>query len=162
MAKTKPTGSAKWVEVLAVTLEAEDAINERSAMGEVEDEPEFQSEDEDEDIEIVEVSDRKMGKVKEKGKEKQETVLTKAFKTEAPLCPKPRRNQATDVLNQISAQLDPAVQQQQDDERATHNFQLIYLQNLQAQLHEEQRHREQIEAQVHELELQLVCLESCH
>ncbi|KIK51818.1 hypothetical protein GYMLUDRAFT_265673 [Collybiopsis luxurians FD-317 M1] len=112
MAKTKPTGSAEQVEGLAVTLEEEDAINERSALEEVQNEPEFQSEDEDEDVEIVEVSDRKMGKVKEKDKEKQETVLTKAFKTEAPLHPKPQRNQATDVLNQISAQLDPAVQQQ--------------------------------------------------
>ncbi|KIK55335.1 hypothetical protein GYMLUDRAFT_248754 [Collybiopsis luxurians FD-317 M1] len=91
-----------------------DAINERSAVGKVQDEPEFQSEDDDD--EIVEGSDRKMMKVKEKGKEKQETVLMKAFRTEVPLCPKPWRNWATNILNQISAQLDPAVQQQQDNE----------------------------------------------
>ncbi|KIK52703.1 hypothetical protein GYMLUDRAFT_265319 [Collybiopsis luxurians FD-317 M1] len=148
------------------TLEADDAINARAAVGEVQDEPEFWS-DNEEEVEFVELKGK--GKMKEKKKEKdqdngnkkeQGTVLTKAYKTEVPLHPLPQKNQVINLLNQISAHLDPAAQQRHDDEQAGQNFQLVYLQLLQSQLQDEQRRREQAEAQVHEMELQLVHLKS--
>ncbi|KIK53443.1 hypothetical protein GYMLUDRAFT_250395 [Collybiopsis luxurians FD-317 M1] len=146
--------------MLRNALRAEDGINEKAAVGEVHDEPELQSEDEDKEVEFVEVQGMGKGKMKEKGKDVEETVLTKAFKIEAPLCSQPQKNQATNLLTQISAQLDPAAQQWRDEKQATHSFQLVYLQGLQAQLNEERRHWEQAEAQVHELELSLVHLET--
>ncbi|KIK65158.1 hypothetical protein GYMLUDRAFT_240467 [Collybiopsis luxurians FD-317 M1] len=141
-------------------LRAEHGINEKAAVREVHNEPELQSEDEDKEFEFVEVQGMGKGKMKEKGKDVEETVLMKAFKIEVPLCSQPQKNQVTNLLTQISAQLNLAAQQWHNEEQATHSFQLVYLQGLQAQLNEEQRHREQAEARVHELELSLVHLET--
>ncbi|KIK66865.1 hypothetical protein GYMLUDRAFT_239087 [Collybiopsis luxurians FD-317 M1] len=66
IAKLKPNGDGKQAEMYFDALEAEEAIKEKAAVAEVQDEPEFGSEDEDDEVEFVKAGKQKM-REKEKG-----------------------------------------------------------------------------------------------
>ncbi|KAJ3925762.1 MAG: hypothetical protein NXY57DRAFT_1043827 [Lentinula lateritia] len=128
IAKTKPTGDAERRQMYAEALMAEDSLNEKAAIGDVQDDVvEISSNDDDDD-------DNPQMKTAKGTKKEPGTVLTKAYKTEAPLRPQPRRNQATAVLDQISSSLDPEILRRREDDRSSANFQLMMLQNMQTQL----------------------------
>ncbi|KAJ3927482.1 MAG: hypothetical protein NXY57DRAFT_1042394 [Lentinula lateritia] len=128
IAKTKPTGDAERRQMYAEALMAEDSLNEKAAIGDVQDDVvEISSNDDDDD-------DNPQMKTAKGTKKEPGTVLTKAYKTEAPLRPQPRRNQATAVLDRISSSLDPEILRHQEDDCSSANFQLMMLQNMQTQL----------------------------
>ncbi|KAJ3804026.1 hypothetical protein F5876DRAFT_70966 [Lentinula aff. lateritia] len=72
--------------------------------------------------------------VKKKGKKQVETVLTKAYKMEAPLRLPSRKTQSANFLDKLSITLDPQALQQRDENRTAASFQLLMLQNYQTQV----------------------------
>ncbi|KAJ3885200.1 hypothetical protein GG344DRAFT_70740 [Lentinula edodes] len=156
IASTKPTGDADRLEMYERVLEAEAAIAQRVSLGSLQDNENVISisseEDDDDDDEDLVINKRK-GKVR--GSEG--TVLTKAYKVEAPLNDAPRtrmsrQSQANDLLGGISASLNPQNLQQRDVNRASMNLQMMQMQHMQTQLNNLQQRldtatREAMEAQ---------------
>lgn len=131
-ARTKPTGDGERRQMYFDAIEAEDAINEKSARGDIQDIVSISSDEEEEEEVEIEVAVKKGG---EKKKEKEGKVLTKSYKTETPLPPRSsRKNQANVFLEKLSTSLDPETQRQRGEERTAANMQMLMLQNMQQQL----------------------------
>lgn len=131
-ARTKPTGDGERHQMYFDAIEAEDAINEKSARGDIQDIVSISSDEEEEEEVEIEVAVKKGG---EKKKEKEGKVLTKSYKTETPLPPRSsRKNQANMFLEKLSMSLDPETQRQRGEERTAANMQMLMLQNMQQQL----------------------------
>ncbi|KAJ3765680.1 hypothetical protein FB446DRAFT_709266 [Lentinula raphanica] len=142
VAKIKPTGTATRPQILVDACAAGSAIEKKVALGDLQDEDveDINVDDEEDNNEVLTItsdSDEDTNKkaAKKKGKKPAVgTVLTKAYKTEAPLRPTSRKTQSTNFLEKISLTLDPAAMQQRDENRSSANFQLLMLQSYQSQI----------------------------
>ncbi|KAH7873963.1 uncharacterized protein C8R40DRAFT_1171885 [Lentinula edodes] len=152
----RPTGDADRLEMYEQVLEAEAEIAQHVSLGSLQDNENVISisleEDDDDDNEDLVIN---KGKGKVRGSEG--TVLTKAYKVEAPLNDAPRthmshQSQANDLLGGISASLNPQNLQQRDVNHASMNLQMMQMQHMQTQLNNLQQcldtaTREAMEAQ---------------
>ncbi|KAJ3807926.1 hypothetical protein F5876DRAFT_79259 [Lentinula aff. lateritia] len=159
-AKDRPTGTGERKQLYFDALAAEKGISGKVSLGDIQDDDDDSNNDSEDDEDIMDISsesehnnDSKV--VKKKGKKQVETVLTKVYKMEAPLCPPPRKTQSANFLDKLSITLDPQALQQHDENQTTASFQLLMLQNYQtqvatltSQVNEERRHADDAEAEL--------------
>ncbi|KAJ3979176.1 hypothetical protein F5890DRAFT_1641773 [Lentinula detonsa] len=142
VAKIKATGTATRPQILVDACAAGSAIEKKVALGDLQDEDvgDINIDDEEDNNEVLTITsdsdkDTNQKAAKKKGKKPAVgTVLTKAYKTEAPLWPTSRKTQSTNFLEKISLTLDPAAMQQCNENRSSANFQLLMLQSYQSQI----------------------------
>ncbi|KAJ3851897.1 hypothetical protein EV368DRAFT_65379 [Lentinula lateritia] len=138
-AKDRPTGTGERKQLYFDALAAEKGISGKVSLGDIQDDDDDSNNDSEDDEDIMDISsesehnnDSKV--VKKKGKKQVETVLTKVYKMEAPLCLPSRKTQSANFLDKLSITLDPQALQQRDENRTAASFQLLMLQNYQTQV----------------------------
>ncbi|KAJ3871553.1 hypothetical protein F5051DRAFT_446069, partial [Lentinula edodes] len=158
-AKDKPTGTGERKQLYFDALAAEKGISGKVSLGDIQDDDDGNN-DSDDDEDIMDISsesehDNDSKAVKKKGKKQVETVLTKAYKMEAPLRLPSRKTQSANFLDKLSISLDPQALQQRDENRTAASFQLLMLQNYQtqvatltSQVNEERRRADDAEAEL--------------
>ncbi|KAK7028220.1 hypothetical protein VNI00_014910 [Paramarasmius palmivorus] len=189
-AKTKPTGDAERLQLLEDALTADSLINERIGTADLQDKEEekevveLSSSSEDEEESEDEEKPKSKGKGKQvakgKGKEKEKpkkkdkereiepTVLTKSYKTDAPLssATRPSRisrsNQATELLATLSSSLDPSIIAQRDETRSAANLQLFQYLALQRQVTEMSQQMQALTQRAQEAETELKLMKLLH
>ncbi|KAK7017075.1 hypothetical protein VNI00_018705 [Paramarasmius palmivorus] len=189
-AKTKPTGDAERLQLLEDALTADSLINECIGTADLQDKEEekevvelsLSSEDEEESEDEEKPKSKGKGKqmAKGKGKEKEKpkkkdkereiepTVLTKSYKTDAPLssATQPSRisrsNQATELLATLSSSLDPSIIAQRDKTRSAANLQLFQYLALQRQVTEMSQQMQALTQRAQEAEMELKLMKLLH